>query len=402
MAIHVRHPILISTAPAEPGVWTFSLLFFIESVARASLVTVLPLTAYGLFGGKEGLSLAYTSVSLAALGFTFAIPAVVRRLSRRWAYTLGAGLLALYAILLALEVPTALVLGMFCRTAGAALLNVTLSLYIMDNIGKRELTRSEPLRLAVATLAWGFAPYVGVRMMQAAGLWAPAALSLGASATLVAVFWYLRLREGGAIRPARARARPGTPLAAVRRFAAQPRLRLAWGIAFARSAFWTTFFVYVPVLVLEGGLDAATGGLAVALGNLMLFNNLFARGWAERHSLRRVLGAAFGAAGALTLVAGLLSLGAPALAAAAMVGAAFFVALIDGLGPVPFLRAVRAHERAEMTTVYRTYLDASELLPPLAYYFLFMLGGFAAAFAALAALLCGIGLLTYRHLPRGM
>ena len=38
-----------------------------------------------------------------------------------------------------------------------------------------------------------------------------------------------------------------------------------------------------------------------------------------------------------------------------------------------------------MTAVYRTYLDASELLPPLAYFFLFMLGGFAAAFAALAA-----------------
>ena len=34
-----------------------------------------------------------------------------------------------------------------------------------------------------------------------------------------------------------------------------------------------------------------------------------------------------------------------------------------------------------MTAVYRTYLDASELLPPLAYFFLFKLGGFAAAFA---------------------
>ena len=85
-----------------------------------------------------------------------------------------------------------------------------------------------------------------------------------------------------------------------------------------------------------------------------------------------------------------------------MVAAAFFVAIIDGLGPVPFLRAVRVHERPQMTAVYRTYLDASELLPPLAYFFLFMLGGFAAAFAGLAALLAGIGGLTLRHLPRGM
>ena len=64
-----------------------------------------------------------------------------------------------------------------------------------------------------------------------------------------------------------------------------------------------TFFVYVPILMVEGGLDATAGGLAVAAGNLMLLNNLFARGWAERHSLRRVLGVAFLAAAALTLVA---------------------------------------------------------------------------------------------------
>ena len=67
----------------------------------------------------------------------------------------------------------------------------------------------------------------------------------------------------------------------MRRFAAQPRLRLAWAIAFARSAFWTTFFIYVPILMVEGGLGATAGGLAVAAGNLMLLNNLFARRWAS-------------------------------------------------------------------------------------------------------------------------
>ncbi len=404
MAVHVRHPGPIFSVPAQPGAWTFSVLFFLELVARASLVTVLPLTAYALLGGKEAVSLAYTAVSLAALGFTFAIPTLVRRLSRRWAYTLGAALLGLYAILLALDVPPALILGMFCRTAGAALLNVTLSLYIMDNIGKRDLVRSEPLRLAVATLAWGLAPLLGVRLMQSIGLWAPSALSLAAVVLLLAVFWALRLAEGGPIRPAAA-ATPAPvehPVAAIRRFAAQPRLRLAWAIAFARSAFWTTFFIYVPILMLEGGLGATAGGVAVAAGNLMLLNNLWARGWAQRHSLRRVLGVTFLAAAALTLAAGLLSLRLPAAAGAAMVAAAFFVAIIDGLGPVPFLRAVRTRERATMTAVYRTYLDASELLPPLAYVFLFMLGGFAAAFAGLAVLLALIGLLTLRHLPRGM
>ena len=141
--------------------------------------------------------------------------------------------------------------------------------------------------------------------------------------------------------PAAARAAGARPGRRSGRFAAQPRLRLAWAIAFARSAFWVTFFIYIPILMLEGGLGAAAGGLAVAAGNLMLFNNLFARRWASRHSLRRVLGGAFLAAAVLTLAAGLLGLRAPAMAGAAMVAAAFFVALIDGLGPVAFLRAVR-------------------------------------------------------------
>ena len=115
-----------------------------------------------------------------------------------------------------------------------------------------------------------------------------------------------------------------------------------------------------------------------------------------------MIGGALLVAAALVLLAALLTLAAPAPAGIVLVAAAFFVAMLDGLGPVPFLRAVRARERAEMSTVYRTYLDASELLPQVAYFFLFMIGGFAAAFAGLAALMTAIGLLALRYLPRGM
>ncbi|MFO1107332.1 MAG: MFS transporter [Amaricoccus sp.] len=403
MATHVRHPILIGQA--RPNAWTFSLLYLLESVARAALVTVLPLTAYALFRDKEAVSLAYTAVALVSLGVSFAIPLLVRRISRRWTYTLGCALLGTFALLLSLGAKPALLLGMLCRTTGAAMLNVTLALYIMDTIGKRELTRSEPLRLAVATLAWGLVPFLGVWLMQHAGLWAPCLLSGTAALALATLFWTLRLREGGAIRPAppgRRSAAPPHPLRAIRRFVAQPRLRLAWAIAFARSAFWVTFFVYIPILMVEGGLSETAGGLAVAAGNLMLLNNVVTRRLADRLSLRLVLGAAFLGAAALVLLVAGLSLRHPAAAGVAMVAAAFFVAMIDGLGPVPFLRAVRARERAEMTTVYRTYLDASELLPQIAYFFLFLAFGFPGAFAALALLLAAMGALTLRYLPRGM
>ena len=60
MALNVRHPSLLLAG--QPNAWTFSLLFFLESVARATLVTVLPLTAYdhiivSFSGGKDSMAL---------------------------------------------------------------------------------------------------------------------------------------------------------------------------------------------------------------------------------------------------------------------------------------------------------------------------------------------------------
>src|SRR3546814_8862935 len=45
-----------------------------------------------------------------------------------------------------------------------------------------------------------------------------------------------------------------------------------------------------------------------------------------------------------------------------LVGAAATSAL-DAVGNIPFMRSVRAFERPQMTTVFRTYIDFSDLLP---------------------------------------
>ncbi len=397
MAFHVRHPVLLSSAP-KAGAWAFATLFFMESVARATVSTVFPLQAYALFRDKGTVSLVYTGVACAALALSFVIPYLIGTLSRRWTYTLGCVATALCAALLTMEREWGQVAAMMLRTFGAATLNITLNLYIMDNIHKHELVRSEPLRYGVATLAWAAAPLLGVYLFQHVGIWAPALLSVVAASLLAALFWYLRLSEGGPIRAARSK--PISPLHSVGRFIAQPRLRLAWAIAFARSSFWVTFFVYVPILMVEGGLDSVAGGIAIAAGNLMLLNNLVVADFARRHSIRRVLTAAFALSGVLVFATGFAGVAHPVVAGALMVVAAFFVAVMDGLGPIPFLRAVRTHERAQMTTVYRTYLDASELVPPFVYFFAFAALGFGGAFWALGAWLGVTGYLVWRYLPQ--
>lgn len=399
MAFHVRHPVWISAAPAKAA-WAFALLFLLESIARASVATVIPIHAYDLFRTKENVSWLYTSVSLVALALSFAIPFMIRGLSRRWSYTVGAFSIAACGLLLATDSPFGQGLGMLARTFGAATLNITLNLYIMDYIAKTELVRSEPLRYAVSTVAWMLAPLAGVWLYTAYGVWTAAILPVSGSLALLATFWYLRLSEKGPIRPAKSL--PPNPFAFIGRFAAQPRLRLAWFIAFARSAFWVTFFIYVPILMVEGKMGALAGGWAIAAGNAMLLNNLLVTGWARRYSLRMMIAVAFAGGAVFTAITGMAGTARPVLAGAMMVGASFFVSMLDGLGPIPFLRAVHVHERPQMTTVYRTYLDASELLPPFFYVFAFMLFGFSGAFWVLSALLVVSAAMAWAWLPKRM
>ncbi len=399
MAFHVRHPVWISATPANAA-WAFALLFLVESVARASVATVIPIHAYDLFATKENVSWLYTTVSLAALSLSFAIPFMIRGISRRWSYTVGAISIAACGLLLATDSQIGQGLGMLARTFGAATLNITLNLYIMDYIAKHELVRSEPLRYAVSTLAWIFAPLGGIMLYNAYGIWTAAILPVAGSATLLATFWYLRLTEKGPIRPAKSL--PPNPFAFIGRFASQPRLRLAWFIAFARSSFWVTFFVYVPILMVEGKVGSLAGGIAIAAGNAMLLNNLLVTGWARKYSLRVMISIAFAGGAVWTFMAGVFGTPQPIVAGAMMVAAAFFISMLDGLGPIPFLRAVHIHERPQMTTVYRTYLDASELLPPFAYVFAFMVFGFSGAFWVLACLLLATAVLVWAYLPKQM
>ncbi|GIL02364.1 MAG: MFS transporter [Alphaproteobacteria bacterium] len=399
MAFHVRHPVWISTAPGQAA-WAFALLFFVESIARASVATVLPLHAYALFGDKETVSWVYTCVALAALATSFTIPYMIRALSRRWSYTVGGLAIAACGALLALDTPFGQVGSMFARTFGAATLNITLNLYIMDYIRKTELVRSEPLRYAVSTLAWMAAPLAGVWLYQRFGIWAAGVVPAVFSALLLVLFWYLRMSEKGPIRPGKIT--PPSPFASLGRFWSQPRLRLAWTIAFSRSVFWVTFFVYTPILMVEGNAGALAGGIAIAAGNAMLFNNLLVTEWARRHSLRFMITLAFWGAAVFVVGVGMAGTDHAIMAGVLIVAASFFIAMLDGLGPIPFLRAVRAHERPQMTTIYRTYLDASELLPPFIYVFAFALFGFSGAFWVLAAVLVATGLLTWVYLPKRM
>ena len=399
MATQVRHPIWLP-ALREPGASTFASLYAIESFARALVASVIPIQAYELLQSEQQVSLLYTAVSVCALGLTLAIPMLIGVIARRWVYSLGAVLLIIGAGAFLTDTLVGQVVGMLARAGGSGALAITLNLYIMDHIRKTEFVRAESLRMAWSTFGWTGGPAAGVLIYMNFGLLAVHGLSVLCSVSLLILFWYYRLSENTAIRAGTTK--PSNPMKNIRRFVTQPRLRLAWLIAFGRSCFWTTFFIYGPILMVVTGEGKLAGGLLVSAGNALLFTALL-WGWIGRKvGTRRVMAAAFAAMAALLCLAGMSGEAYPLLTAAILLLCAFFTISLDALGSNAFFRAVKPRERAAMTSIYRTYLDLSDLLPPLVYSIVLIFFDLGAIFVALGIFCAICGLITWRYMPKSM
>ncbi len=382
------------------GARTFASLYALESFARASVASVIPIQAYEILQSEQAVSLLYTIVALIGLSATLFMPLLIERFSRRWIYTMGVcGLVIGSACFLTQSLPGQMA-GMLARVMGASALSITLNLYIMDHIRKADFIQSESLRMAWSTLAWTGGPTLGVFLYTEFGIVAAHGVVAFFSLLLLALFWYFRLSDNQLIRPGKIRAT--NPIASVGRFVKQPRLRLAWVIAFGRSCFWTTFFVYGPILMVATGQGKLAGGLLVSAGNALLFSALI-WGWAgKRFGARNTMATCFFAMTAALFAAGFAGEAMPLVTAGFLLVCAFFCIALDALGSTAFMRAVRAFERPQMTAVYRTYLDLSELLPPLVYSVVLAFFGLGSVFATLGVFCCICGFFTWRYLPKSM
>ena len=384
-------------AAARPGALVFALLYTLESLSRATLITIIPLQALALFRDPSTVSLLFALVGMAGLAGSFVIPLLIRRARRRWVYTLGAVLSGLAAVLLATVTEAGQILGMLARVFGGACLNITLNLYIMDTIGKRDLVRSEPLKQLIGATAWTTGPFIGVWLYRASGPAAAAALSAGFALLLLAYFWSLRISDNPAV--AAATRPPPNPAASIRRFLSQPRLRLGWAVPFGRSCWWAIFVTYVPIYMVERGAGAMAGALLVSLGHAMLYLTPIAGRIARHVGLRTTITASFLLMAIATVAAGFST--RPLATGAFLLIAAVAAAALDAVGNIPFLRAVRSHERPQMTTVFRTYIDISDLLPTAIFALLLLVFEIEIVFVAGGLAMFGFALLA-RHVPRGM
>jgi MFS family permease len=382
---------------AKPGAVAFAMLFTMDSMARALLVTVIPLEALRVLGNARDMNVLYAVAGCGGVVASLFIPALVRRLRPRWVYTIGIVLLILAPGLMAIGTLPGLAAGMLMRAMAAACLLNMLNLYIMAYIRKRDLARSEPLRGFFSGAAWTIGPSLGVYLYESHVTGAVYALSAICATLLLGYFWWLRLEYGPALPP-------GTParvnpLLSIRRYLQQPRLILAWLLNFGRETWWVMCFSAGPAYLVMVGHGEMAGPMGSAAMALLFLAPVM--GWlGRRFGLRRLLMVAYLLCGVASGAAALL-FSEPVLVVGALLVAALGAVMLDSVGVVPFLRAVRGRERPEMTMVFSLYRDMAGLLPPAFFAVLLSFFDLSSVFFATAAALMLCAWLA-RWIPRGM
>ena len=135
------------------------------------------------------------------------------------------------------------------------------------------------------------------------------------------------------------------------------------------------------------------------MSNMLLFLSPLMLRHARRTSVRRSVRLAFGICGTLFVVAAVVS-PLPWLTVVACMGASIFLVLLDVVGGLPFLMAVKPSERTEMSAVYSSFRDVSGILTPGCAWLVLLVAPLPGIFAATGAgLLCAFAVAGQLH-PR--
>ena len=336
----------------------------LESFSRSIIVGVIPLLAYKAVGNKEAVAHMYLMASIFTFCITLNFSRLERIIQRRWVISLSAVFISSAAVLFySANNNWLFALGISLRSSAASLFSVCLSLYIMDYITRKQLALVESRRLVYVGMAWLIGPFLGGWLWDQGHFTVPFIISIFFSLLMLSYFWYLRLGDNQIL--TNSRQKPViSPLKAVPRYFSQKKLRIAYFITLTRAVYWTSFYIYAPIYVIEAKLPVWAAGILVSgVSGLLLFSPLVRR-LAERYSTRKVMILALTSAG-FSMFA-LAAIGKPApLGILFWCTAALGCICLDVLGNIPFMRMVKSYERTDMTMVFSTWREMSELVTPL-------------------------------------
>jgi len=390
-----RRPTGLQAFPGNAGEPIARLNAF-EGFARSLIIGIIPLLALEALGSKAMVTRAYLLASILTLMITLNFALLERLLQRRWVLTLGVCFTVGATMIFIFGDGLIISLAIGLQSAAASIFSVCISLYIMDYIGKKDLIFTESKRLLYTGVAWMIGPVLGLWLWEEYFDWAPFVLTACVAISMLAYFWYLRLGHSQVLQPAK---KPSVNVfRIIPRYFEQPALRIAYWITLSRSVFWMSLFIYGPIYVVEAGLPTwVAGGLLSLVSGLLLISPLIRR-LASRYGTRVVIVRAFILTGSSILL--LYFVGEPKpVGLLCWVLAALGGATIDVLGNIPFMRMVKPRERTEMTVIFSTWREASQLLTPLLVSLVLLLAPFEVFYLVLALMLFSASI-TASFLPR--
>ena len=395
----VRPPLLRPVSQSANLTSLFlGLLYGLENLPRAFVVTIISYDALRLMGSEQNASFLLAVAAIGSLLVTLNSGPLIRVLTRKWVFTLAVVALGAAGLLTMTGNSVFFALGLFFRNAGAGLTLVILSLYVLDFVPQRDLAQAESRRLFFAGSVWLIAPPTGVYIWNAFGPSVAYAMTVPAAALLLAVFWALRLRESDNVDPEPAKQKVNT-IEAMRRYFRDPNLTIAYLIAVTRSVYYVSVFTYVPMYIIGSGLNEALGGYFISASTVVLFAGPFLTRFVPMFGVRRLIMFAFFFAAMCMIVSGSLSRDQAYFVVALMLLSTVSASVLDIVGNLPFMRLVNPEERTEMSVVFYTWRDVSFALTPLFGGIIITLGGIEAVFVALGAIFCMMTGLTFA-LPR--
>ncbi|MDN5788719.1 MFS transporter [Pseudorhodobacter sp.] len=352
-------PVLLRHSPV-PKVRDFALLAGLDASVRGTLISVMPLTVYDALGSAESVSQVYFLAGLASLIFGLMVPWATRLVPRRWMYTLGTLFYVLGALLAIKGGPIAVPFALLCNAIATATTFVCFNAYVLDYIERTNLGKAQSTNMLYAAAPWAIGPLFGVWLRE---LWQPLPFIVAGvlGSVLLITFWILRLGNGKQISRAH---RPATnPLAFLGRFLQQPRLIAGWLFAVVRSCGWWVYVVYLPIFCIESGLGDKVGGVALSASNTLLFSTPLMLRAVNRLTVRRSVRGAFALCGIAFLLSA-FAFGLPWFSVAFMMCGSVMLVVLDVVGGLPFLMAVKPSERTEMAAIYSSFRDVSGIVTP--------------------------------------
>ena len=144
------------------GTAVFSILFLLLVSYQSILLTVVPLEAHEVLGNAQRVSEIYLAVGITTMLGRQSIPWLVSVLGRKRTFAAGCGAMIVGVGLLTQRSVASLIPGMVLTTLSFAIIEVSLNLYLLDNMSRVELANFEPRRIVRTTPAWLVGPWLGV------------------------------------------------------------------------------------------------------------------------------------------------------------------------------------------------------------------------------------------------